>query len=208
MDDDRWRTEIRSIRFARNGRTRRARRLTRRRSRYDVGGDARCDRSRGLVRGFGREHGTYDERGDRIGGDADARDPADPAGANARTRARGRDGVVCVACLESDVECFVCVVFGTVRLLRLTEAPRCSFIRSQIVCFNTAAVMGAMRFGFMPSVKKNYGGASSYKMVDQEGTKNIGSKDPAGFTAVDVLAAGSFATILSAGEILSGQVPY
>ena len=126
----------------------------------------------------------------------------------ARTRARGRDGVVCVACLESDVECFVCVVFGTVRLLRLTEAPRCSFIRSQIVCFNTAAVMGAMRFGFMPSVKKNYGGASSYKMVDQEGTKNIGSKDPAGFTAVDVLAAGSFATILSAGEILSGQVPY
>ena len=61
--------------------------------------------------------------------------------------------------------------------------------------------MGAMRFGFMPSVKKNYGGATSYKtMVDQEDAKSIGSKDPAGFTAVDVLAAGSFATIISAGE--------
>lgn len=78
-----------------------------------------------------------------------------------------------------------------------------------IVCFNTAAVMGAMRFGFMPSVKKNYGGATSYKtMVDQEDAKSIGSKDPAGFTAVDVLAAGSFATIISAGEILARQVPY
>ena len=81
--------------------------------------------------------------------------------------------------------------------------------RAQIVCFNTAAVMGAMRFGFMPSVKKNYGGATSYKtMVDQEDAKSIGSKDPAGFTAVDVLAAGSFATIISAGEILARQVPY
>ena len=67
--------------------------------------------------------------------------------------------------------------------------------------------MGAMRFGFMPSVKKNYGGATSYKtMVEQEDAKSIGSKDPAGFTAVDVLAAGSFATIISAGEILARQV--
>lgn len=92
--------------------------------------------------------------------------------------------------------------------MRLTVCAHSFLIHSQIVCFNTAAIMGAMRFGFMPSVKKNYGGASSYKMVDQEGTKNIGSKDPAGFTAVDVLAAGSFATIISAGEILAGQVPY
>jgi photosystem I subunit 10 len=78
----------------------------------------------------------------------------------------------------------------------------------QIVCANTAAIMGAMRFGLMPSVKKNYNGASSYGMVDQASTKNIGSRDPAGFTAVDVLAAGSFATIISAGEILANQVPY
>ena len=68
--------------------------------------------------------------------------------------------------------------------------------------------MGAMRFGLMPSVKKNYNGASSHTaMVEQASTKNIGSRDPAGFTAVDVLAAGSFATIISAGEILAGQVP-
>jgi photosystem I subunit X len=76
------------------------------------------------------------------------------------------------------------------------------------VCANTFAIMGAMRFGLMPSVKKNYNGASSYGMVEQASTKNIGSRDPAGFTAVDVLAAGSFATIISAGEILAGQVPY
>jgi photosystem I subunit 10 len=77
------------------------------------------------------------------------------------------------------------------------------------VCANTAAIMGAMRFGLMPSVKKNYNGASSHTaMVEQASTKNIGSRDPAGFTAVDVLAAGSFATIISAGEILAGQVPY
>ena len=61
--------------------------------------------------------------------------------------------------------------------------------------------MGAMRFGLMPSVKKNYNGASSHTaMVEQASTKNIGSRDPAGFTAVDVLAAGSFATIISAGD--------
>uniref|UniRef100_A0A7R9T3I6 Uncharacterized protein n=1 Tax=Ostreococcus sp. 'lucimarinus' TaxID=242159 RepID=A0A7R9T3I6_9CHLO len=80
---------------------------------------------------------------------------------------------------------------------------------NMIVCANTAAIMGAMRFGLMPSVKKNYNGASSHTaMVEQASTKNIGSRDPAGVTAVDVLAAGSFATIISAGEILAGQVPY
>lgn len=77
------------------------------------------------------------------------------------------------------------------------------------MCFNTTAILGAMRFGLMPSVKKNFNGASSHTaMVEQANAKTIGSRDPSGFTAVDVLAGGSLATIISAGEILAGQVPY
>ncbi|CEG00525.1 Photosystem I PsaG/PsaK protein [Ostreococcus tauri] len=80
---------------------------------------------------------------------------------------------------------------------------------NMIVCFNTTAILGAMRFGLMPSVKKNFNGASSHTaMVEQANAKTIGSRDPSGFTAVDVLAGGSLATIISAGEILAGQVPY
>ena len=77
------------------------------------------------------------------------------------------------------------------------------------MCFNTTAILGAMRFGLMPSVKKNFNGASSHTaMVEQANAKTVCSRDPSGFTAVDVLSGGSLATIISAGEILAGQVPY
>lgn len=72
----------------------------------------------------------------------------------------------------------------------------------QIVCINTAACLFAGRFGLAPTVNKNYGGADSYgKMVEAERPR-VQSRDPAGFTIVDVAAWGSLAHIISAGEIL------
>ena len=71
-----------------------------------------------------------------------------------------------------------------------------------IVCVNTAACLFAGRFGLAPTVNKNYGGADSYgKMVEAERPR-VQSRDPAGFTIVDVAAWGSLAHIISAGEIL------
>ena len=73
----------------------------------------------------------------------------------------------------------------------------------QIVCVNTAACLFAGRFGLAPTANKNYGGADSYgKMVEAE-RPPVQSRDPAGFTIVDVAARGSPAHILSAGEILA-----
>jgi len=73
---------------------------------------------------------------------------------------------------------------------------------TQIVCVNTAACLFAGRFGLAPTVNKNYGGAESYgKMVEAERPR-VQSRDPAGFTIVDVAAWGSLAHIISAGEIL------
>jgi photosystem I subunit 10 len=81
-------------------------------------------------------------------------------------------------------------------------APFPAFARSQIVCVNTAACLFAGRFGLAPTVNKNYGGADSYgKMVEAERPR-VQSRDPAGFTIVDVAAWGSLAHIISAGEIL------
>ena len=78
---------------------------------------------------------------------------------------------------------------------------RRSFV-TQIVCVNTAACLFAGRFGLAPTVNKNYGGAESYgKMVEAERPR-VQSRDPAGFTIVDVAAWGSLAHIISAGEIL------
>ena len=71
---------------------------------------------------------------------------------------------------------------------------------NNIVVFNTAALLFAGRFGFAPTVKKNYGGSTSYAMTEAA-KPAVGSRDPAGFTAVDVLAFGSLAHIISAGEI-------
>ena len=68
------------------------------------------------------------------------------------------------------------------------------------VCFNTVALLFAGRFGFAPTVKKNYSGADSYTMTE-DAKPAVGTRDPAGFTAVDVLAFGSLAHIVSAGEI-------
>ena len=68
------------------------------------------------------------------------------------------------------------------------------------VCFNTAALLFAGRFGFAPTVKKNYSGANSYTMTE-DAKPAVGTRDPAGFTAVDVLAFGSLAHMISAGEI-------
>merc|ERR1712072_44461 len=68
------------------------------------------------------------------------------------------------------------------------------------VVFNTVALLFAGRFGFAPTVKKNYSGANSYTMTE-DAKPAVGTRDPAGFTAVDVLAFGSLAHIVSAGEI-------
>ena len=68
------------------------------------------------------------------------------------------------------------------------------------VCFNTVALLFAGRFGFAPTVKKNYSGADSYTMTE-DAKPAVGTRDPAGFTAVDVLAFGSLAHMISAGEI-------
>ncbi|EEH51590.1 photosystem I subunit X, chloroplast precursor [Micromonas pusilla CCMP1545] len=73
-----------------------------------------------------------------------------------------------------------------------------------IVCINTAACLFAGRFGLAPTVNKNYGGADSYTMVEAERPR-VQSRDPAGFTIVDVAAWGSLAHIISAGEILGQQ---
>ena len=63
--------------------------------------------------------------------------------------------------------------------------------RTQIVCVNTAACLFAGRFGLAPTVNKNYGGAESYgKMVEAERPR-VQSRDPAGFTIVDLLMWGS-----------------
>jgi len=70
-----------------------------------------------------------------------------------------------------------------------------------IVCVNTAALLFAGRFGLAPSVKKNYSGSDSYAMTEDE-RPAVFSRDPAGFTAVDVLAFGSLAHMVAAGEIL------
>ena len=73
------------------------------------------------------------------------------------------------------------------------------------MCVNTAACLFAGRFGLAPTVNKNYGGADSYgKMVEAERPR-VQSRDPAGFTIVDVAAWGSLAHIISAGEILDGD---
>ena len=56
------------------------------------------------------------------------------------------------------------------------------------MCINTAACLFAGRFGLAPTVNKNYGGADSYgKMVEAERPR-VQSRDPAGFTIVDVSA--------------------
>merc|ERR1712216_871706 len=74
-----------------------------------------------------------------------------------------------------------------------------------IVCVNTAACLFAGRFGLAPTLNKNYGGADSYgKMVEAERPR-VQSRDPAGFTIVDVAAWGSLAHIISAGEILGQE---
>ena len=72
------------------------------------------------------------------------------------------------------------------------------------MCINTAACLFAGRFGLAPTVNKNYGGADSYTMVEAERPR-VQSRDPAGFTIVDVAAWGSLAHIISAGEILGQQ---
>ncbi len=69
------------------------------------------------------------------------------------------------------------------------------------MCVNTAACLFAGRFGLAPTVNKNYGGSDSYKMTEAERPR-VQSRDPAGFTIVDVAAWGSLAHIISAGEIL------
>ena len=69
------------------------------------------------------------------------------------------------------------------------------------VMFNTAAILFAGRFGLAPTVKKNYNGAKSFKEMNEAAKPAVGTRDPAGFTAVDVLALGSLAHIVSAGEI-------
>merc|ERR1712137_335936 len=81
---------------------------------------------------------------------------------------------------------------------------RAGFIGSPenvIVCANTAALLFAGRFGLAPTVNKNYTAADSYTMVEAE-RPPVMSRDPAGFTAVDVLAFGSLAHMVAAGEIL------
>lgn len=70
-----------------------------------------------------------------------------------------------------------------------------------IVCVNTAACLFAGRFGLAPTVNKNYSGSDSYTMTEAE-RPVVGSRDPAGFTIVDVAAWGSLAHMISAGEIL------
>ena len=79
-------------------------------------------------------------------------------------------------------------------------APFPAFPRSQIVCVNTAACLFAGRFGLAPTVNKNYGGADSYgKMVEAERPR-VQSRDPAGFTIVDVAAWGPRAHHLRGGD--------
>ena len=83
----------------------------------------------------------------------------------------------------------------------LTLPPPSTHHPHQIVCVNTAACLFAGRFGLAPTVNKNYGGSDSYKMTEAERPR-VQSRDPAGFTIVDVAAWGSLAHIISAGEIL------
>merc|ERR1712216_306727 len=71
-----------------------------------------------------------------------------------------------------------------------------------IVCVNTAACLFAGRFGLAPTVNKNYTGSDSYTMTEAE-RPVVRSRDPAGFTIVDVAAWGSLAHMISAGEILA-----
>mmetsp|Transcript_6990 Transcript_6990/g.10941 ORF Transcript_6990/g.10941 Transcript_6990/m.10941 type:complete len:128 (+) Transcript_6990:158-541(+) len=73
-----------------------------------------------------------------------------------------------------------------------------------IVCVNTAALLFAGRFGLAPTVNKNYGGSDSYTMTEAERPR-VQSRDPSGFTIVDVAAWGSLAHIVAAGEILGGH---
>merc|ERR1712166_1187499 len=48
---------------------------------------------------------------------------------------------------------------------------------NNIVVFNTAALLFAGRFGFAPTVKKNYGGSTSYAMTEAA-KPAVGSRDP------------------------------
>mmetsp|Transcript_5354 Transcript_5354/g.13660 ORF Transcript_5354/g.13660 Transcript_5354/m.13660 type:complete len:124 (+) Transcript_5354:81-452(+) len=70
-----------------------------------------------------------------------------------------------------------------------------------IVCANTAACLFAGRFGLAPTVNKNYGGSDSYKMTEAARPR-VMSRDPSGFTIVDVAAWGSVAHIVAGFEIL------
>lgn len=67
-----------------------------------------------------------------------------------------------------------------------------------IMCASTALCLFAGRFGLAPSANKN----ASAGLTLVEASSGMKSGDPAGFTAVDVLAHGAFGHIIGAGIVL------
>ena len=97
--------------------------------------------------------------------------------------------------------------------LRLQKAPRAASRKAVVVradasylgsttnlimVASTAATLTAARFGLAPSVKKV--STAGLKLVDRE--VPFVTNDPAGFTAVDVLAMGAAGHILGVGIVL------
>eukprot|EP00873_Tetraselmis_striata_P014189 jgi/Tetstr1/434453/TSEL_023553.t1 len=84
---------------------------------------------------------------------------------------------------------------------RRAVETRADFIGSSnnlIMVTSTTLCLVAGRFGLAPTTKK----AASAGLKLSEVPSDLKSNDPAGFTAVDVLALGSFGHVIGAGIIL------
>lgn len=68
-----------------------------------------------------------------------------------------------------------------------------------IVTTSTVAFLVAGRFGLAPTLRNQ--ATSGLRLVDN-GTKGLSTGDPAGFTAVDVLAHGTMGHVIAVGLIL------